>query len=276
MKPKKIAIIGLGLMGGSLAARVRRRFPKARVIGISRNRQALRTALKKRWIHEASERIEAARTADFVVLCTPVDTFAKFLLTLEKICRPGTLVTDVGSVKGEILRWVSRKKFRNIQFVGAHPMAGSHARGIEAARKNLFDHSLTFVVRSSVSPKAYQAVRDFWKKITPGIVETGAEEHDKITAQISHLPHALAACLALSPEEKNLKFAAAGFADTTRIATGDASVWLPIFLSNRKELLRSLGIFRAKLSSFQKVLLENNGPALLKVLQKARKRREGI
>ncbi|HLD50357.1 MAG TPA: prephenate dehydrogenase/arogenate dehydrogenase family protein [bacterium] len=273
---KTIAIIGLGLMGGSLAARVRGRFPKVRVIGISRNRQAIRVALKKRWIHEGSNRLEAARSADFVVLCTPVDTFAKFLLALEKICRPGTLVTDVGSVKGEILRWTGRKKFTNIQFVGAHPMAGSHVRGIEAARENLFDHSLIFIVRSPVSPGAYKAVKKFWKNIAPRIMEVSAAEHDKITGQISHLPHALAACLALTPDEKNLKFAAAGFADTTRVAAGDASVWLPILLSNREELSRSLGIFRAKLSGLQKILLENNGPALLKLLRKAGKRREGI
>lgn len=263
-------------MGGSLAARVRKRFPKVRVIGISRSRQAIREALKKKWIHQGGDRIKAARAADFVVLCTPLDTFAKFLLTLEKICRPGTLVTDVGSVRGEILRWMSRKKFRNIQFVGAHPMAGSHARGIQAAREDLFDHSLTFVVRSSVPPAAYRAVKKFWQKITPRILEIGGEEHDKITAQISHLPHALAVCLALTPEEKNLKFAASGFADTTRVSAGDASIWLPIFLANRKELQKALKNFRSKLLRLQKILLESNGPALLGLLKKAKARRESL
>ena len=263
-------------MGGSLAARVRKRFPKVRVLGISRSRQAVREALKKRWIHEGGDRIEAARAADFIVLCTPIDTFAKFLLTLEKICRPGTLVTDVGSVRGDILRWVSRKKFRNIHFVGAHPMAGSHARGIQAARENLFDHSLTFIVRSAVSPAAYRAVKDFWRQITPRIMEVTGEEHDKIAAQISHLPHALAVCLALTPEEKNLKFAASGFADTTRVAAGDESIWLPIFLANREELQKALKDFRVKLSRFQKILLESKGPALLGFLKRARVRRESL
>lgn len=275
-KIETIAIIGLGLMGGSLAARVRKRFPKARVIGISRNPQAVRAALTKRWIQEGGNRLEAARSADLVVLCTPVDTFAKFLLALEKICRPGTLVTDVGSVKREIIEWVARRRFKKIQFTGAHPMAGSHARGIQAARENLFDHSLTFVIRSSASARAFNGVKNFWRKITPRVVEIDAQKHDRVLSDISHLPHALAVCLALTPADENLKFAATGFADTTRVAAGDPSVWLPIFLANRKEILHGLKKFEKTLAGLRRMLAKSERQPLLKLIKKAQARREAL
>ncbi len=263
-------------MGGSLAARVRKRFPGTRVIGISRSRQAIRTALKKGWIHKGSDQLNAAGRADFVVLCTPLDTFAKFLLSLEKICRPGTIVTDVGSVKAEITRWAARRRFRNIEFSGAHPMAGSHARGIQAAHETLYDHSLTFVVQSGASPAAFAAVKKFWKKITPRIAVVKPEEHDRIVGRISHLPHALAACLVLTPEERDLRFAAAGFSDTTRIAAGDPSVWIPIFGANRKEILFSLKKFEIQLSNLRKTLEKTGGPKLFQFLEKAKRRRAAL
>ncbi|MFA7002300.1 MAG: prephenate dehydrogenase/arogenate dehydrogenase family protein, partial [Candidatus Omnitrophota bacterium] len=128
-RPQTVAIIGLGLMGGSLAAAVRRKIPKVRVLGISRNRAALRDALRKGWVHEAARTLEAGiPRADFVVLCTPVDTLRASLAKIDRWAKKGTVVTDVGSVKGDVLRWTPKTGFRNIRFIGAHPMAGSHAR----------------------------------------------------------------------------------------------------------------------------------------------------
>jgi prephenate dehydrogenase len=260
-------------MGGSLAAACRRKFPKARVIGISRSRKALQTALRKRWVHEAGSDIKrGVERADIIILCSPVDTFPKLLAEIELARETPVLVTDAGSVKGAILNWIRKKSFKHIQFVGAHPMVGSHERGIEAARSNLYEHGFTFVVRSwQTDPKACREVKAFWKTISPKIFELSPEKHDRIVGEISHLPHAAAVCLALSVNKNFLPFAAAGFRDATRIARGHASVWRPIFESNRKEIIRAITRFEKTAARFKKFLVDQDSNALVRMLETAQK-----
>ncbi len=278
MRFKTIAIIGLGLMGGSLAAACRRRFPNVRIIGITRDKKASREALKKRWIHESAKNLSSGvAQADLIVLCTPVDTFVKMLSSLDLCAPKGALVTDVGSVKGEVDRWVKARKFRNIQFVGAHPMTGSHERGITAARPDLYEHGFTFVVKPSlkVSP-AFKEIFNFWKKISPRVVAVSAEEHDKIVSEISHLPHAAAVCLVNAVSDRSVQFAAGGFSDATRVAQGHPSVWIPIFRANKKSVLTALKKLEDELRAFRKVLSDERFALLQKMLEKAAKKRSEI
>ena len=155
-------------------------------------------------------------------------------------------------------------------------MVGSHKRGIEAAKPGLYDRGFTFLVRERrTGPKSYAAVKAFWKKITPRIVEVKADEHDRIVAEISHLPHAAAVCLVLSAGGKSLSLAASGFRDATRIAQGDPSIWLPIFQWNREALRKSFADFEKRLKKFQKALSLRHGNLLGKILaEAARKRRQ--
>lgn len=271
MKLKNITIVGLGLMGGSLAAACRRKFPHAVITGVSRNSAALRTALKKKWIHQASRGdLSGVCTADLVVLCTPVSALKGILKVIDLVARPGTLVTDAGSTKGEICSWA--KRLKNVSFVGAHPMAGSHRHGLEAADPKLYDNRLTFVIRSGRS-KADAAVKAFWKTISGRIHETDAVTHDRIAAEISHLPHAAAACLVASADPKFYPFAAGGFIDSTRIAQGDASVWVPIFLSNRKALKPVFKRFEKEFKAFQAAVASGNARKLEAFLKAAADRR---
>lgn len=271
MNPKTIAIIGLGLMGGSLAARCRRQFPKAKVIGITRNAAALREARRKRWIHEGTHNLRRGiRNADLIILCTPVDTFPKILSLIDRSLHSAALVTDVGSVKGALLNWIEKRKWKRIQFVGAHPMVGSHRRGIQASSPHLYDHGFTFLVRSrKTNSSSYAAAKSFWKKITPRVIEISADEHDKITSEISHLPHAAAVCLVLAAQKKSLRYAASGFRDTTRIALGDASVWAPIFRSNQKAILKALNFFEKKLGILRQALRAKKDSAMRRILNQA-------
>lgn len=256
MKPKSIAIIGLGLMGGSLAAACRKKFSGTKIIGITRNRAALRTALKKKWVHQAAPDLKrGVQSADLIVLCTPVNTLKPLLQQIDRFARRGTLVTDAGSVKSEIVSWAGKRKFKNITFVGAHPMTGSHERGIEAANPDIYRKGFTFVTRTAKTQRAaFTKVKDFWKKISPRVVEITPEAHDIITSQISHVPHLIAACLVLAADPKSLPFAGPGFIDATRIAQGHPSVWLPIFIANRKAVLKAVSGFEKKLSIFKKAL----------------------
>ena len=275
--PKCIAIVGLGLMGGSLAAACRKKFRTSRMVGISRSRRALAVARRARWIHEGtSDLAVGVRCADLIILCTPVDTFPRLLSTLDRFAKKGALVTDTGSVKGAILREVDRRPWKKINFVGAHPMTGSHERGIGAAKPDLYDQGFTFLVRSRrTDPASFRAVKNFWKKITPKVVEVKAKEHDRIVAAISHLPHAVAACLVLSAGKKSISLASSGFLDTTRIAQGDPSIWFPIFQWNREALRKSFADFENRLRKFQRALAPGRTGLLRRILaEAARKRRQ--
>ncbi len=275
---QRIAVVGLGLMGGALAAACRKRFPRAKILGISRNRQALRYALRKKWIHESARHPgRELRNANLVVLCTPVDTFPALLTRIDRCVSRGTLVTDVGSVKEPVCRFVSRKKWKNIQFVGAHPMAGSHERGIRAVQPHLYESGFTFLIRDrKVSAKARTRVRQFWKKISSRVVEISASEHDRIVSDISHLPHALASALVLTAKPKALRHISSGFRDTTRIAQGDPSIWLPIFLENRKALLASFRRFERQWKGFYRALTAKQTRKLARTLSQAARRRRQI
>ncbi len=278
LSPQTIAIVGLGLMGGSLAAACRKKFPQARILGISRSRKALLSAKKKKWIHEASQDLGlGVREADLVVLGTPVDTFPRLLLSLERLARRGTVVTDLGSVKGSIVRWAERRNFKNIRFVGSHPMVGSHERGIEAAKPALYERGLVFLVRTKKTDRAaFRLVQSFWAKIAALTFTLGPEDHDRIVSQISHLPHLAAACLILSAKREFLRFASSGFFDTTRIAQGDASIWVPIFESNQKSILASLAAFEKRLREFKKALRAQDKRALARLLGQASRLRQGM
>lgn len=276
-KLKTITIIGLGLMGGSLAAACRKKFPGSRVIGISRDPQALRISKKKKWIHDGFVNLkEGVAQADLIIICTPVDTLKSMVLKVDAAAKKGAVVTDVGSVKGEIVSWASCRRFKNIQFVGAHPMTGSHERGIAVARPDLYERGFTFVIRSrGISSQAFAAVKAFWKKLSPRVVETTAEEHDQITGEISHLPHLSAVCLALTPADKSFRHAGPGFSDATRIAQGHPSIWVPIFMTNRRAVMAALSRFEAHLRMFRKALKKGAG-STAKILARARKRRGQI
>ncbi|MDD5217763.1 MAG: prephenate dehydrogenase/arogenate dehydrogenase family protein [Candidatus Omnitrophica bacterium] len=278
MNLRKIAIIGMGLMGGSLAAAAKRHFPNAFLTGVSRNRAALGLARKKMWVHETTTNLaKGVAGADLIVVCTPVDCLSRMLKLIDPSAKDGALVTDVGSVKQTILRRISGRKWKHIRFVSAHPMVGSHERGMESATPWLYDQGYTFLIRPE--PKdagAYAAVKGFWKKISPRVIEMSAREHDKLVGEISHLPHLLAVCLVLGTQKKFLKFAAAGYRDVTRVAEGHPSIWFPIFQANRKEILNSLARFEQQIRAFRKAYGASHSRKLVRLLEEARRKRQEI
>lgn len=275
---KKIAIIGLGLMGGSLAAACRRRFPKAHIVGISRSREALALARKKKWVHEATRDVLlGAHSADLVALCTPVDTFLPYLKAIDKVCAKDALVMDVGSVKASVLKEVNSRRWKNISFVGCHPMVGSHKRGIRVACPCLYDRGLVILTRDlKTCPGAYKKAKKFWSRFSSRITELTPEIHDKLIGEVSHLPHAIAACLMHTVSAPALKVASTGFRDTTRIAASAPTVWQPIFASNRKVMLEVLGRFEWELRAFKKLLRTRGAKALGRYLDRAQRKRNAL
>lgn len=275
---KKIAIIGLGLMGGSLAASCRKKFPRARIVGISRSREALALAKKKKWVHEATADVLAgARDADLMVLCTPVGTLLPYLKAIDRVCAKQALVMDVGSVKSSVLKEAGSWSWKNLSFVGCHPMVGSHRRGIKAVNPALYEGGLVILTRDrKTCPSAYREAKAFWRRFSSRIVELSPEVHDRFVGEVSHLPHAIAACLMHAVSAPALKVASTGFRDTTRIAAADSSIWQPIFSANRKVMIEVLGRFEKELAKFKKLLLVRDPKSFRNYLDQAQKTRRAL
>ncbi len=278
MRPQKIVIVGLGLIGGSLGLTFRKKNPAWEIIGLSRTSGKIRQARKKKAIDWGSTRpSEVLPKADVVFICTPVSTIPSWIARAERYCRLGTVVTDVGSTKQEIIRWVEKRSFKKISFVGSHPMAGSHQSGIDFSREDLFLDSITFVTKTpKTNPQALKKILLFWKRISKRVFLIDPTVHDQIVAQISHTPHALAALLVLSVSKKVLPFAASGFLDTTRISQGDPLMWRDILVSNRKFLARSLRRYHHLVARLIGDLEKARPDQIHRLLKQASKIRRGL
>jgi len=271
-------VVGLGLIGGSLAVAIRKRIRSARVIGVSRSSRKIALAKKRKLIHEGFTQISpAVQGADFVVICAPVDTIPKLISEVDRYAKAGTVVTDVGSTKGEIVRWARSKRFRKIEFIGSHPLAGSHLTGLEHAKGDLFEGAFAFVtpVKKSRVP-AVRTVSQFWKKLGSNVLIFSPEVHDRIVSQISHLPHAVASILMHTISPRSIRYGASGFLDTTRVAQGDPRLWAPIFLTNRTNLLKDLRHFEKALRTLIALLGKRSEKSLENFLRAASLKRSQV
>lgn len=286
--PQTFVLVGLGLIGGSLAAAIRRCFPRARLIGISRNRRKLTAARRRKWIDAGFTNLRTAFVRNprdrrgrnparcLVLVCTPVDVTPTLISQTDRYAPAGTIVTDVGSTKHLIARWADRKRFRRIQFVGSHPLAGSHLSGVEHARADLFHGAHVFVTPTRASKTAaVRMVSSFWRKLGSQVQLLSPEQHDVIVSQISHLPHAVASILMHAVSSRMLRYGASGFLDTTRVAQGDPGLWTPIFLTNRGNLLLDLGRFQSALAHLIGALRNGSSPRVGRFLRVAARKRRG-
>lgn len=252
-----VAIIGIGLIGGSLGQALRGS-GKYRVLGIARKRRTLRTAKRLGAIDEGSTRLQDASRADIIVIATPVDDVVPTARKLFPVLRPGTLVTDVASVKGPILESISRLiQNRPIHFVGGHPLAGSHQTGVKAANLNLFRGSTCVLIPLRKAP--LNALAALWRAAGARVRIMSAASHDAAVAVTSHLPHVLAYGLVLSVaghrDRKMLTALLAGsFRDVTRVASSDPEQWKQIFQSNARPIRRALAGYKKVLARLEKRL----------------------
>lgn len=240
-----IAVLGPGLLGGSLGMSVKDRFPASEVIAWGRRPEVFPEILSLGAADRATDDVaDAVGEADLVVLATPVGIMPSLSERLIPHLRSGVIVTDVGSVKGMVHETTGRIYTRaGIDFIGSHPMAGSEQQGISAARRDLFeDAPLVLTNEEGVSPGRVERLKEFWTALGCRCYEMGAEAHDGSIARISHLPHSLAALcsrVALSPgRERELgRLSGGGFRDTSRVCCGKPEMWTEILLENREALV---------------------------------------
>lgn len=264
MRDKKIVVIGLGLIGGSLARALRERLGVADITAINRSTGGIEQALKEGSISRGfTELNEYVWNADIIFICTPVKRTMEYIEAIAKKVRPDCIITDVGSTKAEIVDYVNAMQEPPL-FIGGHPMAGTEKTGYSASFTHLFENA--YYVLSPTRTTTAAAI-DCMTEIVKGIggipVQLDAYEHDKITGSISHVPHVIAAALVNmvretdTPDGKMQMLAAGGFRDVTRIASSSPEMWENITLSNRQQIKGILESYVELLDKF-KTYIENN------------------
>ena len=276
---KRIAVVGAGLIGGSILLAAARKGLAGSLTCWSRSENS-RATLRAFGVAEVfADAAECVRGADLVIVTTPVDTAEETFLAIGPGLSPGAVVTDAGSVKVAIQLAARRLPAAN-PFVGAHPMAGGEKAGAAHAAASLFDGRVCFVTPTgSEDPKAVQAVRGFWQALGSVVHETDAAKHDEIVAAISHVPHAAASALMLAVMEQPgfRRFAVgAGLRDTTRIAAGEENLWVGILLANARHAAAGLRDLERRTAELRNAVEANDAETLRRLLAEARVARQNL
>jgi len=275
---RQVSIIGLGLLGGSVSLAVRQRMPGVDVVGYS-HRAATRRKAKALGIaaRVAGDLAAATATADLVILATPIFTFERYFMDLASVIRPGCIVTDVGSTKLLPHQWADQRLGQSACYVGSHPIAGSEQRGVEFARDDLFDQARCILTTTPATDRdATRLLKSFWSALGCSVRTMSPMEHDRVYANISHLPHVMAAGLVNASDDEDMKFAGKGFLDSTRISSGPASIWTDVLLANRENIANGLDRAIAELSKLQAAIREGKREQITELLETARRKRAAL
>ncbi len=279
---RKVALVGVGLLGGSLGLALKRRGLADLVHGFVRRQASVAECLALGVVDKCSRSLaEVVSDADLVVLCSPVGQMPQLFREMSSYLPAECLVTDVGSVKGAVVAEIEPLALAaRIDFVGSHPMAGAEKSGPAHARAGLYEGAVCVVTPTANSnPAAVERVSALWEAVGSRVLRMNPMMHDDLVSRSSHLPHVVAAELAnyvLSPAhpKEQAELCAGGFRDTTRIASGSPSMWRDIALANSRNLSRVLGVFIEDLEEFRRALDEGDGAAVEEFFRQAKARRD--
>ena len=278
----RLAVIGVGLIGGSLARALRKKNKCGSVIGFGRDKRKLQRAVELNVIDDFSQDIKrVVREATVIVLATPLSTTRQLFIEMLPHLRSDVIITDVGSVKGYVVD-VAREVLQEHlpYFVPGHPIAGTEKSGVEASFAELFEsHRVILTPLAESNIHAIQLVTQMWEATGAEIIHLEVEHHDEILAATSHLPHMLAYslvdCLSTMQNSKEVfQFAAGGFADFTRIASSHPTMWQDICMANREQLLKALDRFNQHTGLLRTAIENNDGQALLDIFSRAKQARD--
>jgi len=260
---KRIAIIGLGLIGGSLGLAIKKRFPSAKVTGLDKKSVLIQAKKLGAIDYAARSPGEAVRGADLVVLCTPVGVTLRLLPKIAVYCPHKCVITDTGSVKSSIVKEAA-KLFRG-NFVGGHPMAGSEKSGIKASHPSLFRNAPWILTPTRRTPTPHlRRLKSLLKNIDARVAIMDAQKHDKLVSRLSHIPQLVAVALvnfAVGSQiagSKSIELAGGGFRDMTRIASSEFDVWADILSENSKEINEGLRFLIKELALYARSLDKKN------------------
>jgi len=278
----QITILAPGLIGGSLAKALKANGFTGEIVGWGRRESSLNKALELGVIDRYSlDLSQAISGAEVIVIATPTLIAAEMLKQLAPLVNEEVIITDVASVKGNLLS-VAKQAFGTVpaNLVLAHPIAGSEKSGVAAAKADLFvNHRVIVTPTEQTNPQALQTVKSLWQSVGAELVDMPVDEHDKVLAATSHLPHVLAYtlvdALAGNPEQQNIfRFAAGGFRDFTRIASSDPTMWHEISLANRDALLTIIDEFSAQLANVREAIATGDSENILGCFNRAKTARD--
>ena len=285
---KQAAIVGVGLIGGSLGMVLKRQGLADSVVGIGRRVENLQMAVElgaiDRYVFDAKEGI---RGADLVVLATPVDTYERYLKDWATCLEPGAIVSDVGSVKGALVEQAEDLLHERAYFVGAHPIAGREKTGVAAGSADLFRGARCILTPTlNTDRQALQVIRELWEAAGSTVVSMDPFLHDQVLGAVSHLPHVVVFSLmnalieiqerTVPANQDLLAHAGSGLRDTTRIAASSPEMWRDICLWNRENLISVITIYERRLATLKQLIQAGDGPGIEKELERAKRVRERL
>jgi prephenate dehydrogenase len=273
-----VAIVGVGLIGGSIGMALRQKNLAKNIIGIGRRQVSLRVARRVGAVtHTTIDLNRGVAEAELVIVCTPVGRIVDHVRQAAQHCPERILITDAGSTKQSIVEALDGGLGHGCRFLGSHPLAGSEKAGPAHASADLFEGRLAILTPTkNTRAEDFDLLEEFWRSLGSVVVQMTPEEHDQAMALTSHLPHVAAAALALTPPEKYFRFSGPGLLDTTRVAAGDPELWRQILALNRDNVLMALELFGAKLTALHAAIRDNNQDEITRLLTLAKKNRDAL
>ncbi|ARK30320.1 prephenate dehydrogenase [Halalkalibacter krulwichiae] len=281
---RTVFIVGLGLIGGSIALAIRKEH-NVNICGFDISEEQLKMALSLKVIDEAFQTIEeGVKKADLIILATPVTKTERLMREISTYeLKPGAIITDVGSTKKRIVKEASCLKEKGVTFIGGHPMAGSHKSGVEAAREHLFENAFYILTPAEgTDVRAIIQLQNWLKGTRATFIELTAEQHDRLAGAISHFPHVIAASLVhqiakIEGEDPLVsRLAAGGFRDITRIASASPTMWRDILLHNKESLLQLLKSWTNEMEHVKTLIEEESADEIFSYFQVAKEFRDGL
>ncbi len=280
----KVLIKGLGLIGSSLARAIRIQHPDVQILGDDLNSASLDYAMQNQVIDQVVAKWDQVAEMDVIILAGPVSQIIKDIQDLShQSLKPGVLITDVGSTKQTVMKAAQAFKDQTVNFIGGHPMAGSHKTGVWAGRANLFENTFYFQIPlNAASAQQLTKLQDLLAATNAKWLQVTAPQHDKIVAQISHVPHVIASALVNQTEATfqgdplGMRLAAGGFKSITRIASADPTMWSAILLNNPTMIKEQLHQFQAELTTVEKWIEQGDQAAIFDFFKQAKVSRDQL
>ena len=281
----KITIIGLGLIGSSIARAIKKNRLCKSLVAHDKSKIVLKKILKLKITNHTEPNLKkSVQDSDLVIICTPLGTYKNIVSVIKNYLKKTCILTDVGSAKIFVTNTVNKLINKNTIWIPAHPIAGTEQSGPEAGFADLFKNRWCIITPvSKKNPNALKKLNNFWKKIGSKVQHMSAEHHDKVMAITSHIPHLIAynivgtaANLEQDTKSEVIKYSASGFRDFTRIASSDPTMWRDIALNNRKQILHMLEKFNLDLSNLKRAIIKKDGNKLFKLFSKTKKIRQAI
>lgn len=272
---QRVVIVGVGLLGGSVGLALRHRGLARTIVGVGRNEATLQQAVARGAITETSlDFTSACRSADLVVIGTPVQTIADFVRrAFQSQLSANCLVTDVGSTKATICDQLAAPAYE--RYCGSHPMAGGEKTGVAHASHDLFLGRRTIITpTANTNAEAASEIEQLWRSLDSDVVRMTPMDHDRAVASVSHLPHLVASALAASTATDLIPLAASGWSDTTRVAAGDVEMWRQIICENREPILSALRSYQELLDRWTTAIQQNDPISISALLERGKVARD--